>query len=210
MQSEMFRVCILFVACVFIVQGFRPLGRTSAGNRLSSIRMHFEEADNEIALAEGQLERERYIACNRFNVRDNKGAAFEERWAKRKSRLATLDGFRFFTLLKRITDEDSGIVEYDDEMGNYISYTIWENKDNFNAWRQGDAFKEAHGGGKFNISGFVQLISTALFIIKGSPKPAFFDSVLGVNSNTFTPPQELTQDKAEGKYSFSLLFLLML
>ena len=24
---------------------------------------------------------------------------------------------------------------------------VWENKDNFNAWRKGPAFKEAHGGG---------------------------------------------------------------
>lgn len=38
------------------------------------------------------------------------------------------------------------------------------------------AFKEAHGGG--GITGFIQLLSTALFILEGSPKPAFYDALL--------------------------------
>jgi len=93
--------------------------------------------------------------------------------ADRKSRLAKLDGFRFFTLLKRV--EADG-VKYDDELGNYISLTIWQDKKNFDDWRNGDAFKEAHGGG--GITDFIQLLSTALFILKGSPKPAFYDGLL--------------------------------
>jgi hypothetical protein len=36
-----------------------------------------------------------------------------------------------------------------------------------------DAFKEAHGGG--GLSGFVGLLTTALFILDGGPKPAFYD-----------------------------------
>ena len=35
----------------------------------------------------------------------------------------------------------------------YVSMTVWDNKDNFDAWRVGDAFKEAHGGG--GLSGFI-------------------------------------------------------
>jgi hypothetical protein len=38
----------------------------------------------------GLMERTRYIATNRFNVRPGKEAAFEKRWATRKSRLARL------------------------------------------------------------------------------------------------------------------------
>ena len=53
---------------------------------------------------------------------------------------------------------------------NYISFTLWATKDDFNAWRTGEAFKEAHGGG--GIVDFLKLIGTALFIIDGSPKPA--------------------------------------
>lgn len=93
--------------------------------------------------------------------------------AERKSRLAKLDGFRFFTLLRRI--EADG-VKYDEDLGNYISLTVWQDKKNFDDWRTGDAFKEAHGGG--GITDFVQLLSTALFILKGSPKPAFYDGLL--------------------------------
>merc|ERR1711871_536712 len=55
--------------------------------------------------------------------------------ATRKSRLATLDGFRFFTLLKRVATEGMDEDARDYEEGNYVSFTIWENKDNFNAWR---------------------------------------------------------------------------
>ena len=30
---------------------------------------------------------------------------------------------------------------------NYSSFTVWNDKANFDAWRKGEAFKEAHGGG---------------------------------------------------------------
>lgn len=131
-------------------------------------------AESGSAVTEGLLKRERYIASNRFNVRPGKETIFEARWANRKSRLAKLDGFRFFTLMKKIQAEE------EDTTPNYVSFTIWENKDNFDAWRTGEAFKEAHGGG--SIMDFMQLIGTALFILKGKPRPAFFDAVLPISS----------------------------
>ena len=103
-------------------------------------------------------------------------AKFEKRWADRKSRVAQLNGFRFFTLLKRVDIE--GVTDYSKEgdFGNYVSFTIWEDKDSFDAWRTGDAFKEAHGGG--GITDFIQLLTTAIFILDGGPKPAFYDALL--------------------------------
>lgn len=142
-------------------------------HRSSSLVMHFEEAGTGSTL--GLLEAKRYIATNRFNVRANKEAAFEKRWATRKSRLAKLDGFRFFTLLKKQSVIMGGNDENDKDP-NYISFTIWENKDNFDEWRTGEAFKEAHGGG--GIMDFVQLLSTALFILNGKPNPAFYDGLI--------------------------------
>ena len=59
---------------------------------------------------------------------------------------------------------------------NYISFTLWETKADFDAWRTGEAFKEAHGGG--GIIDFMKLLGTALFILDGSPKPAFYDALL--------------------------------
>jgi hypothetical protein len=53
-------------------------------------------------LSKDMLKAERYVVMNRFKVKYNAGARFEKRWATRKSRLATLDGFRFFCLLRRV------------------------------------------------------------------------------------------------------------
>lgn len=139
--------------------------------------MHFEEAlVGNTALASNSLQRERYVATNRFNVRTNNGPKFEKRWAERKSRLALLEGFRFFTLLRRVSDDGEEFTLNGDELGNYISLTVWEDKRHFDEWRTGEAFKEAHGGG--GLGDFIQLLSTALFILKGSPKPAFYDGLL--------------------------------
>ena len=131
------------------------------------------------ALSADALKPERYIASNRFKVRKNAGPKFEKRWADRKSRLADLEGFRFFTLLKRV--EEDGSEWSSSDLGNYISFTVWANKENFNTWRSGDAFKEAHGGG--GLTGFIGLLSTALFILDGGPKPAFYDALLPIVSD---------------------------
>uniref|UniRef100_A0A0G4IF81 ABM domain-containing protein n=1 Tax=Chromera velia CCMP2878 TaxID=1169474 RepID=A0A0G4IF81_9ALVE len=147
-------------------------------SRTPVLRMHFAEAlaENKALTSESLLP-ERYVATNRFKVRPGKGPAFEKRWADRKSRLAELDGFRFFALLRRTEAEG---VDYSSEgdFGNYVSFTVWEDKEAFEAWRTGDAFKEAHGGG--GIMSFIQLLSTALFIVDGAPKPAFYDALIPV------------------------------
>jgi len=102
--------------------------------------------------SKGLLKRDRYIATNRFAVRQGKAAKFEQRWANRKSRLAELDGFRYFHLMRRVILNDDGGSSYDegnDEVsaqGNMVSFTVWEKKSDFSAWRTGEAFKEAHGG----------------------------------------------------------------
>ena len=134
-----------------------------------SLTMHFDEAGS--GSSAGLLQRERYVATNRFNVKPGKEAAFEKRWATRKSRLAQLEGFRFFTLMKK----RETLKGSDESAPGYVSFTIWEEKDNFDAWRTGEAFKEAHGGG--GIMDFVQLLTTALFILNGKPNPAFYDAV---------------------------------
>ena len=108
----------------------------------------------------GLLKRDRYVATNRFAVRPGKAAKFEQRWANRKSRLATLKGFKYFHLMRRVTLDDNddgndnenkctydeGSASEDSLQGNYVSFTVWEKKSDFSAWRSGEAFKEAHGG----------------------------------------------------------------
>jgi hypothetical protein len=63
-----------------------------------------------------------------------------------------------------------------DEFGNYISFTIWQEKKHFNAWRGGEAFKEAHGG--TSLFAFVTTMVASAMVLKGAPKLAFYDGLL--------------------------------
>ena len=135
-----------------------------------------DEASKESSAAvTKKLKPDRYIASNRFAVRAGKEAKFEKRWANRKSRLAELDGFKYFHLMRRVTLDEKEGVKYDggkkkDMQGNYVSLTVWQNKSNFNAWRKGDAFREAHGG--TSVGAFVSTMVSSIRILKGAPKPA--------------------------------------
>lgn len=140
--------------------------------------------DDETALtSKGLLKRDRYVATNRFAVRKGKGAKFEARWANRKSRLSELQGFKYFHLMRRVTLNEDGTQTYDEgdkkdgtNLGNYVSFTIWEKKSDFSRWRKGDAFKEAHGG--TSISAFMSTMISSALILKGAPRPAFYDGLL--------------------------------
>jgi heme-degrading monooxygenase HmoA len=87
--------------------------------------------------------RDRYVATNRFAVRKDQQAKFEKRWATRKSRLATLPGFRYFHLMRRVQLQNDGTCVYDGgdseetAQENYVSFTIWNKKSDFSAWRKG-------------------------------------------------------------------------
>jgi|TARA_B110000977_G_scaffold129238_1_gene164823 heme-degrading monooxygenase HmoA len=150
-----------------------------------------------LRLTENQLQASRYVASNRFKLQKNKGPTFEKRWAERKSRLANLDGFRFFTLMRRVEASAGGMggpptaATSDDEY-DYVSLTIWEDKSGFDAWRTGEAFKEAHGGG--TVFGFAEMLISSLFVLKGNPKPAFYDGLLPV----VKPPADDTPWQAVG------------
>ena len=189
--------------------GFRLTSSPSFSSVRLTPRMDrdmFAEADGSKTLAEGSLTGQRYIATNRFKVRDGKGPKFEKRWAERKSRLANLPGFRYFSLLRRVEgDESDQPSELDDK--NYISMTVWENRENFNEWRTGEAFKEAHGGGGTmleSVVGFTKLLTTQLFILDGGPKVAFYDGLVpAVNTANIKNDGEIKggwrQIEADGK-----------
>lgn len=137
-----------------------------------------------------QLAGERYAVFNRFRCRDMQGSAarFEKRWAERPSRLAELDGFRFFSLLRRVSPDSSDEASFVVPEGepNYMSMTIWSDKSGFDKWRKGDAFKEAHGGG--SIFGFLDMILSSTMTLEGTPKPAFYDALIPIS----TPAGELS------------------
>ena len=135
---------------------------------------------------------ERYIAMNRFRVKPGREAAYEKRWADRKSQLGLREGFRFFCMLRR-TDAFGPPPEDD---VNFISCTIWESKDNFDAWRTGDAFKEAHGGG--TIGGIASMLLATARNTKGKPKLASWEGLLPQSTTPSTPPAAWKQVEADG------------
>jgi len=119
---------------------------------------------------------DRYVATNRFRVqelREGADAKFEQRWARRPSRLATMDGFRWFALFRRVS-RDGGPLVIDNDDFNYCSFTMWDNKDSFLVWRTGDAFKEAHGGG--NFFGILDMLISSTQTLKGKPKPLMYEA----------------------------------
>ena len=76
-----------------------------------------------------------FIAMNRFQVRPDATAAFEQVWARRDSRLAEVPGFLRFHLLRGAAAEDHVL---------YASHTVWRSRADFEAWTRSEAFRAAH------------------------------------------------------------------
>ena len=203
MKTTIYHALTLFFLplCSTLIEAFTPIShlRHRNGSHLASplcassvatdtegnpTAADFTADDDESELTgNGLLKRDRYVATNRFAIRQGKEAKFEKRWATRKSRLASLDGFRYFHLMRRVSLGEDGGSSYDagdkkngTNMGNYVSFTVWQKKSQFSAWRKGDAFKEAHGG--TSIGAFVSTMVKSALILKGPPRPAFYDGLL--------------------------------
>mmetsp|Transcript_21993 Transcript_21993/g.46270 ORF Transcript_21993/g.46270 Transcript_21993/m.46270 type:complete len:341 (-) Transcript_21993:166-1188(-) len=172
-----------FAATLACVQSFQ----TASTSRVSSVAPLRSTVSPEVDTSSptnvtGELlKRDRYVATNRFTVRKGREAKFEQRWATRSSRLASLEGFRYFHLMRRVSldnELNSGIdpMGETDAFGNYVSFTIWKEKKDFNAWRGGEAFKEAHGG--TSLFAFVTTMVSSAMVLQGAPKPAFYDGLL--------------------------------
>jgi len=78
-----------------------------------------------------------FIAMNRFKVRKEAWAAFEDVWMTRDSRLVEVPGFVSFHLL-RGPERDDYIL--------YASHTLWASQDDFIAWTKSEHFRAAHAG----------------------------------------------------------------
>ncbi|MCV2894530.1 antibiotic biosynthesis monooxygenase family protein [Lentibacter sp. XHP0401] len=76
-----------------------------------------------------------YIAMNRFRVALGREDDFEAIWKNREGRLSEMKGFREFRLLKGPTADDHQL---------YSSHTLWESKDDFDAWTKSQQFRDAH------------------------------------------------------------------
>ena len=76
-------------------------GLSGAPLRAHAVTMATEQA-SALSSSATSIAAERYVATNRFRVKEGREAAFEKRWADRQSRLGLLDGFRFFCMMRRV------------------------------------------------------------------------------------------------------------
>ncbi|UPR01340.1 hypothetical protein HOP50_07g46620 [Chloropicon primus] len=146
-------------------------GRRQRRGVARDTRVKVSSAERASGVGSGSTAADRYVAMNRFRVQERKEGAdakFEKRWAERPSRLATMDGFRWFALFRRVNRDGSPLDEEAHADYNYTSMTLWEDKETFKVWREGDVFKEAHGGG--NIKGILDMLISSAQTLKGKPK----------------------------------------
>ena len=77
-----------------------------------------------------------FIAMNRFRIAPGRGDDFEDHWRRRESHLEGVPGFREFHLLRGPADSEAAL---------YASHSVWESREDFEAWTESDAFRKAHG-----------------------------------------------------------------
>lgn len=80
-----------------------------------------------------------FIAMNRFKVKPDATRTFEDIWTSRETKLSEMKGFRDFHLLRGPENNAEGYVLY-------ASHTIWESREDFEAWTQSQNFRDAHKG----------------------------------------------------------------
>ena len=101
-----------------------------------------------------------YIAMNRFRITTGREDDFIDIWKNRETHLDTVLGFKEFHLLRGAGDESATL---------FVSHSIWETRDAFEAWTKSDAFKKAHANaGSAKSEGIHQ----------GPPQFEGFESVL--------------------------------
>ena len=98
-----------------------------------------------------------YLTINRFKVKPGHEAEFEAIWTGRETHLPQLDGFKAFNLFRGPSHEDHTV---------YLSHTLWESRDAFEAWTKSEAFRAAHKGAGSHKD-----------IYLGPPELELFDSV---------------------------------
>jgi heme-degrading monooxygenase HmoA len=95
-----------------------------------------------------------YVAMNNFKVAQGKAEDFERAWRERQSYLADVPGFVQFSLLRC------------DVPGEYISHTIWRDRDAFIAWTQSEAFAAGHRQGSL------------MGVLEGPPQLRTYEAVI--------------------------------
>ena len=99
---------------------------------------------------------------NRFRVAKGSEQNFETILTSRKAHLDEVPGFKEFHLLRGPEAEDHTL---------YASHTIWESRDDFEAWTKSEAFRKAHAG-------TARIDRSGSSIYLGSPRVEGFEAIL--------------------------------
>ena len=78
-----------------------------------------------------------FIAMNRFRVIKGMEAQFEAVWLNREVFINREPGFVVFHMLKGPQTDTYSL---------YVSHTIWQSRDMFEAWTRSESFRAAHKG----------------------------------------------------------------
>ena len=81
----------------------------------------------------------KFIAMNRFKIAIGRESDFEAIWKNRETHLNDVQGFQKFNLLRGDTNENFTL---------YSSHSTWGSKDDFENWKNSDAFRKAHSGSR--------------------------------------------------------------
>jgi heme-degrading monooxygenase HmoA len=76
-----------------------------------------------------------YVVINVLSVPEAAGATLEERFAARQGAVDSSPGFERFELLRPV-----------EGTSDYLVYTRWATKADFEAWRDSQAFTQGHAG----------------------------------------------------------------
>lgn len=117
-----------------------------------------------------------FVVMNRFSINPGRESDFEDSWRNRESYLHSVAGFRGFALLRNQSNE-GGHTEF-------ISYTTWETRADFDAWRQSDDFRRAHAQG--SLEG----------VLTGPPKASLYETIVEEAPATTAPHARSTFSKA--------------
>eukprot|EP00931_Biecheleriopsis_adriatica_P069848 TRINITY_DN4365_c0_g1_i2.p1 TRINITY_DN4365_c0_g1~~TRINITY_DN4365_c0_g1_i2.p1 ORF type:complete len:316 (+),score=76.59 TRINITY_DN4365_c0_g1_i2:41-949(+) len=179
--------------------GHRTLLRSSDAGSASLPQLRAEAvatADATGAETAEFLPGEGFVAMNRFRVREGTEAQFEKRWTAEKSSLSSLEGFRWFCLLRRVPGTPAGgalsvVYNYDDDMYeddySYVSFTMWDKRKAF------ETSAEESQGSNDDIATVLNGFKTP----SGPPKSALWDGTgptpevfVAMNRFTVSPGSE--------------------
>ena len=76
-----------------------------------------------------------YVVFNVLTVPGGRGETLEQRFANRAGMVESSAGFEHFELLRPVEGTDQ-----------YIVYTRWRSKEDFDAWQNSRAFESGHKG----------------------------------------------------------------